>query len=249
MHEALRTMTEKLCDVFDDARFERRDGYDLLVFPPVPVPQFNAVWPRDDAAASSLDAALQEIAELGLPYSVQIRQRRTPAFEAEAARLGLTAQEPIPGMVATASELETPELANLEVVRVETADGLAQALAVAADGFGVPADVLAPLYLLDVAGVDGLSYYLGRADGHDVSTSVGYVLGDTVGVFNVATPPEHRGRGYGATLTAEAARAGFAAGADLAWLQASAMGLSIYRRLGFREVEAYILLTRPETGH
>jgi predicted GNAT family acetyltransferase len=106
--------------------------------------------------------------------------------------------------------------------------------------------MLAPLYLLEAAAVEGISYYLGRVDGVDVSTSVGYTLGDLVGVFNVATPPEHRGRGYGAALTAEAARQGFAAGAELAWLQASAMGVPVYRRLGFREVEDYLLLTRPE---
>jgi ribosomal protein S18 acetylase RimI-like enzyme len=246
MHEALRTVTESLCAVFDDARFERRDGYDLGIFPPVPVPQFNGVWPLDDDAAPSLAAALDEIADLGLPYSVQVRRGRTPAWEEEAARLGLTGEEPIPGMTASPDELGTPDVAGLEVLRVETADGLAQALAVAAEGFGAPADMLAPLYLLDVAAVDGIAYYLGRVDGRDVSTSIGYTLGDTVGVFNVATPPEHRGRGYGAALTVEAAREGFAAGADLAWLQASAMGLSVYRKLGFRDAAQYVLLTRPE---
>jgi GNAT superfamily N-acetyltransferase len=246
MHEALRTMTESLCAVFEDARFERRDGYDFLVFPPVPVPQFNTVWPRDDAAAAALSAALDEIRDLALPYSVQVRRGRTPAWEEEAARLGLTGEEPMPGMVTTPARLGTPDTPELEILRVETADGLAQALAVAAAGFGAPADMLAPLYLLETAAVDGLHYYLGRVDGRDVSTSVGYTLGDTVGVFNVATPPEHRGRGYGAALTVEAAREGFAAGADLAWLQASAMGFSVYRRLGFREAEEYVLLTRPE---
>jgi N-acetylglutamate synthase len=246
MHEALRTMTANLCDVFEDARFEPRDGYDLLVFPPVPVPQFNAVWPRADEAAPTLANALEEISELALPYSVQVRRGRTPAFEEEAARLGLTGEEPIPGMVATPDALGAPGIPELEILRVETADGLAQALAVAAAGFGAPPDMLAPLYLLEVAAVEGLSYYLGRVEGRDVSTSVGYTVGDTVGVFNVATPPEHRGRGYGAALTVEAAREGFAAGADLAWLQASAMGLSVYRGLGFREAEEYVLLTRPE---
>jgi N-acetylglutamate synthase len=246
MYEALRAMIEGLCGVSEDARFERRDGYDLLVFPPVPVPQFNGVWPVEDAAAPALEAALEEIRDLALPYSVQIRRGRTPACEREAARLGLTGEEPMPGMVVSPDELATPDVAELEVLRVETADGLAQALAVAATGFGVPPDMLAPLYLLEVAAVDGLSYYLGRVDGRDVSTSIGYVLGDTVGVFNVATPPDHRGRGYGAALTVEAAREGFAAGADLAWLQASSMGFPVYRRLGFREVEEYVLLTRPE---
>jgi ribosomal protein S18 acetylase RimI-like enzyme len=246
MHDALRTVTENLCGVFDDGRFERRDGYDLVVFPAVPVPQFNGVWPLDDGATPSLAGALDEVAELGLPYSVQIRRGRTPAFEREAARLGLTGEEPLPGMVAAPEELGRPDVPGLEILRIETADGLAQALAVAAEGFGAPPDLLAPLYLMDVAAVDGLAYYVGRVDGRDVSTSIGYTLDDTVGVFNVATPPEHRGRGYGAALTAEAAREGFAAGADLAWLQASAIGLSVYRKLGFRDGVEYVLLTRPE---
>jgi GNAT superfamily N-acetyltransferase len=246
MHEALRTMTGNLCAVFEDARFEQRDGYDFLVFPPVPVPQFNAVWPRDDAAAPALEGALDEIRDLALPYSVQVRRGRTPAFEEEAARLGLTGEESLSGMAASPADLAAPDIPELEIIGVETADGLAQALAVAAAGFAAPADMLAPLYLLETASVDGLRYYLGRVDGRDVSTSVGYTLGDTVGVFNVATPPEHRGRGYGAALTVEAARDGFSAGADLAWLQASAMGFSVYRGLGFREAEDYLLLTRPE---
>src|SRR6266550_3810927 len=64
-------------------------------------------------------------------------------------------------------------------------------------------------------------------------------------VISVATPSEHRGRGYGAAITWHAVREGFATGAELAYLQASAIGESVYRRLGFREVVTYLLLTRP----
>jgi len=67
-----------------------------------------------------------------------------------------------------------------------------------------------------------------------------------VGIFNVATPPEHRGHGYGAAITAQAIHDGFAAGAELSWLQSSAMGESVYRRLGFRAVESYVLFYRPD---
>jgi N-acetylglutamate synthase len=245
IHEAMRTMFANLCAAADDGRFERRTGYDLLLFPQVPMPQFNSVWPRDDAAVSSLAPALEEIERLGLPYSVQVRRGRTPAWEEEAARLGLGAEEPIPGMLVRPQELAATEIDELELVRVETADGLAQALAVAAAGFEAPAELLAPIYMLEVAAIDGLAFYLGRVEGRDVSTSVGFTVGDTVGIFNVATPPEQRGRGYGAALTAAAAREGFAAGAEIAWLQSSPPGLSVYRRLGFREVETYVLLTRP----
>lgn len=210
--------------------------------------QFNTVWPLDDSAAASLGDALEEIERLGVPCSVQIRRGKTPAVEEEAKRLGLTAEETMPGMVATSDDLHGPEVPNLEIIGIRTADGLSRALGVAAAGFEVPADLLAPLYLPELTALDGLAYYLGRVGGRDVSTSVGYTVDDIVGVFNVATPVEHRGRGYGAALTAWATREGFAAGADLAWLQSTELGLSVYRRLGFREVESYVLLTKPSPG-
>jgi ribosomal protein S18 acetylase RimI-like enzyme len=246
LHEAARTSFEALCSVFDDARFERRDGYDLVLFPQVPIPQFNAVWPLDDArAAAALPSALAEIESLGITPGVIVRDGRAPASAETARALGLTAEEVEPGMTVAAGDLAAPEVPDLEIVRISTSDGLAQALAVAVAGFDVPVEMLAPLYGLEVGAVEGMSFYLGRVDGRDVSTSVGFTLGDTVGIFNVATPAEHRGRGYGAALTAAAAQEGFAAGAELAWLQSSPLGLPVYRRLGFQEVETYVLHSRP----
>jgi predicted GNAT family acetyltransferase len=141
-------------------------------------------------------------------------------------------------MVANAGDLDDPA-SELEIVRVDTADGFAQALALAAEGFGLPADFLAPLYMFEVTGLDGFEVYLGRVEGRDVTTAASYVVDGDVGIFNVATPSMHRGRGYGAAITWHAVREGLAAGADLAYLQASAIGESVYRRLGFREVVTY----------
>src|SRR5262249_5128420 len=95
------------------------------------------------------------------------------------------------------------------------------------------------------AGVPGLAYYVARAHGKPVSTAVGLTFGGLVCIYAVATPEEHRGRGYGATVTARAVRDGFAKGAELAVLSASALGEPVYRRLGFREVLRYVLFRRP----
>ena len=98
--------------------------------------------------------------------------------------------------------------------------------------------------MLREAQVLRLALYVGRVGGRAVSTAIGLTVGAEVGIFDVATPPEHRRHGYGSALTTRAARDGFAAGADLAWLQSSAIGESVYRRLGFRQVETYVLLSR-----
>jgi len=245
LHLALCTVSERLAGVMGGARFERRNGYVLMTFPTLPIPSFNGVWPDEDSAADAVRDALAEVETQGIEPGVLTRSGETPAVEEAARELGLTAAERIPGMVASAGDLDVPAASELEVIRVETADGFAQALAVAAEGFELPADFLAPLYMLEVTGLDGFEVYIGRVAGRDVTTAASFIVDGDVGIFNVATPSEYRGRGYGAAITAEAVREGFAAGADLAYLQSSAIGESVYRRLGFREVVTYVLFTRP----
>jgi predicted GNAT family acetyltransferase len=69
-------------------------------------------------------------------------------------------------------------------------------------------------------------------------------LDDYVGVFNVATPPEHRRRGYGAAITARVVSDGLAAGARWAWLQSSPAGYRVYEELGFRTLERWLAWVR-----
>ena len=70
-----------------------------------------------------------------------------------------------------------------------------------------------------------------------------FTVGESVAIFSVATAPDRRGRGYGSAVTVQAVVDGFAAGAEFAALQSSPMGESVYKRLGFREVETYLLYT------
>jgi N-acetylglutamate synthase len=227
LHLALCTVAERLAGVMEGARFERRDGYVFMTFPTLPLPSFNGVWADEDSAASALGNALAEVEAEGIAAGVLTRSGETPAVDEAARAFGLTASERIPGMVAADGELDEPAVSELELVRVKTAAGFAQALALAAEGFGVTADFLAPLYLPEVTSLDGFEVYLGRVAGRDVTTAASYVVGGDVGIFNVATPAEHRGRGYGAAITGRAVRGGFAAGAELAYLQSSGLGESV----------------------
>jgi GNAT superfamily N-acetyltransferase len=246
LHCGLCTVFERLCGALEGSRFERRPGYVWLAVPAIPIPQFSGVWPIDDSAADALADALGEIAALALPYSVQTRRGRTPSCERRARELGLISEVEIPSMAANRQDLRAPAESRAEIIRVATADGLAQALAVAATGFGAPPDLFAPLYLEEVAQLDGVAYYLARVGETDVATALSFEVDGAVGIFNVATPAEHRGRGYGAAVTHAAVQEAFDRGADLAWLQSSDIGHSVYKRLGFRDVETYVMYTAPE---
>jgi N-acetylglutamate synthase len=248
LYAALSDAISRACTALEGGRFEHRDGYVWMLCPPVPVPAFNGVWPEEDSCAPAIAEALDEIKAHGLPSSVITRRGRTPASEEVAEGIGLILSEELPGMALTREELRDVDVPELEVVTVATADELAQALAIATEGFGAPTDLFAPLYDTRFAQLDGFQYYLGRVGGVDVTTAGAYTIGDSVGIFNVATPEAHRGRGYGAGITAEAVRRGFRAGAEFAWLQSSAIGHSVYDRLGFRDVETYVLWTAPEAA-
>jgi len=252
LHEALKTSFKDLFARLGGARIEERTGYLLLVCPLLPLPQLNGVWaqgPKDEqAAVHELEGAIAEIEQLGLRCWVQTRAGRTPSLEAEARRLGFTSQESVPALLATPDDLHDIAGAGLKIARIADTAGLAQAQAVATAGFEAPLALFCPFYTPQVAATPGLSIYVALADGTPVSTAIGFTQGEAVGIFNVATPPKHRRRGYGTAVTARAVSDGFKSGASFGWLQSSPLGESIYQRMGFQQVETYTLLSRPQGG-
>jgi len=248
LHAALSTTFEGLYSVFDEASFERRAGHVRLLFPSVPIRLFNGVLVESEPCSGIVDS-IREVEERGLPCGVQVRAERHPDVEGEAARLGLTERLPMPGMAVSPDELADTRVPGLEIVTAENEENLDEAARVATGGGGAPLVVMRALCAPGLLHLAGFAVYLGRLDGEAVTTGMGYQTGNDVAIFNVATPPGHRRRGYGAAITAHAARAGFENGADLAWLQTSKIAESVYRGLGFRHVELHLLLRRPSPHH
>jgi GNAT superfamily N-acetyltransferase len=139
-----------------------------------------------------------------------------------------------------ASETELPQLDQgdlvIEVLDPEQAVVHAK---VAAAGFQAPAEAFLQLTTPAVLGRPGVRTYLGKVDGEPVTTGVGVCFDNHVGIFNVATLPDHRRHGYGAAITAQAVRDGLDRGARWAWLQSSPAGYGVYEKLGFRTLESW----------
>lgn len=78
-------------------------------------------------------------------------------------------------------------------------------------------------------------HYIGRLHEQAVATASMFLSAGVAGVYFVFTAPPARRQGIGAAITLAALRDARALGCRIGVLGSSAMGYSVYRRLGFRE--------------
>lgn len=225
----------------------RREHGVLAVVTGVAVPTLNGAW----VEGTSLDELLlsdilDEIADLGLPYCLQLRPGCADELAAIAAGRGMVREEEVPLMVLEGPlDLRAPqEVEALGIRQLAPEESLVYA-ETAARGFGGPEDPFVQLLTPEVLRTPGTRCYVGMVGGEVVTTGMGVTLGDFVGIFNIATPPEHRGHGYGAAVTARAASDGFSSGARWSYLQSSAAGFGVYDRLGYTTVERWDCWVAP----
>ncbi len=214
----------------------RRIGASTAVVTMAPAPTLNGVWvTQEDTPAEDVEAALDAVAATGAPHSVQLRPEALPVVGPIAHRRGMLPARTIPLMAAAAapSAIRSPELTIRRLQR----DELDIHVEVAAPAFGAPAEVFRGLFAPALLERDETRMYVGEVAGHAVTTAMSLTAGDGVGIFNVATPERHRGRGYAGALTGCAHADGLEAGASWAWLQSSDAGYGLYQRMGFATLE------------
>ncbi len=229
----------------EGATLREADGL-LAATSGVALATMNGVWSLaaqvDEVAAAAMAA---HVAEAGLPWCIQARPGSADVWSAIAATAGLVAGPTIPLMAADAASLvEQQPRVPLEIVRLDDRD-LGLHVEVGAAGFEMPADLYRDS-MRAISCVPGQRTYVGFADGVPVTTLITFpTAGDSVGVFNVATPAEHRGRGFGGAATAAAVREALDGGARWAWLQSSPEGYRVYQRIGFATLEQWDFWLKP----
>jgi ribosomal protein S18 acetylase RimI-like enzyme len=216
----------------------RRKGDTLVGTTGLPVPAMNGVWATGAVDPHEAMALLDEVASSGLPHCLQFPQgAATSSFDSALTDRGMTREDDIPLMELTDLAAPPPVRGlSFRALGSDEADAHAQ---LAAAGFGAPVDIFTRLIGPKFLSAPDTRTLIAEVDGEPVSTGVSVTTGNRVGVFNIATPPEYRGRGYGTALTARLVADAFAGGADHAWLQSSPSGYGVYERLGFRLVDTW----------
>lgn len=236
--------------MIDDAELARRSilGFGEMlaalgrwgVGPQAEVRRPDALGARIDAAADNpwFDGAVVPLGAAppadypGLPHCLWAVADAAPGRVEEAGIatpcLGLALDHPALRLDGAAAEVAAPSLAVLGDVN-ERAYGQ----------FGVFGPLVRELR-------DGRACTHGLRDGGAfVCVALTLTVGDDLGIHYVATEASHRRRGLASRLLRSLLAAAREKGLRTATLQASADGLSVYERLGFRRVATLRGLLRP----
>jgi hypothetical protein len=207
-----------------------------------------SVKSKPDGVKAILDNLQAKIDEQGAPAFWWIGPQSKPD------NLGLLLEqhglEPageVPGMAIDLELMDDkPEtMANFTIQKVSNPEMQALWARIAAVGTGFP-DVVAEAMTSVEASLTDPQYkaqhrYIGLLNGTPVATSALVLASGVAGIYAVATIPEVRHKGIGSIMTAipllEAKQMGYRVGI----LQASSMGYSIYKKIGFKDVCKYRL--------
>ena len=240
----------------DRAMIRRADGV-ALIATGLPLRLFNQVLVEgDEATAVAIAAAVDVTRERGDRFVVNLQVGPDDRFVALMGQLGLVPLSDGPWMPGMAlyplsaqapGSAEGPRATRLghEIRQVTDGAGVEDHIRTAAAGFEMPEEILRQVMSMALVGRRGVAVYVGYTDGQPLTTGLGVRTGRTIGVYNIATIPSARKRGYGAAMTTRIAEDGATDGCDVAVLQASEMGYPIYERLGYRTVVEYMGYVDP----
>lgn len=191
----------------------------------------------------ALDGALERYRRVELPWLLKLQPDLDRGLVAHARGRGIEFdEEPVYAISMTGWRDPVPRpSAALSIVTADSST-IEDAVGCFAEAFGAdPVDVrreLGPNLLT----VPTFTVFIGYVSDEPVATSM---LATTrsvrlAGVYSVATRPPYRGRGFGTELTRAALVAARVRGYDIGVLEPSAMGASMYRRMGFERVGSYL---------
>lgn len=148
--------------------------------------------------------------------------------------LGLRLSSDLPGLAAHPPRKAGRKLPAIDVVRVAAETVLNDFRAIGCVSFHVPAAWFGEVFDGSVALNGGFVCWVAYDDGVPVATAATVTSHGVIGLYNIATAPDHRRRGYGEAVTRFAIDAAVREHGDLPIvLQSTSAGLRLYGPMGF----------------
>jgi len=235
-----------------DSELEERDGVLMMAGATrFPASFMNAAIRLDARVApeQAVQRAQEFFAQRNRGFSFVTRKHCDADLNVYLAAAEFARESDAPCMLLEASLADAPLPHGVRVETLDSANRVADLIHVGANAYkamGLPAKQAQAAFsraagLLE-ARVTGVIAY---CDDEPVSMALTIHANDSAGVYWVGTVPNARGKGLGELCTRLATNAGFARGAGVVTLQASADGAPLYRRMGFREYDRRFDYRKP----
>jgi ribosomal protein S18 acetylase RimI-like enzyme len=155
-------------------------------------------------------------------------------------RHGLRHLTEAPGMYADHLAPAKRNLPALEVRAVADEPTRGAFAEVMSTAFEIPHSVSTSVYGSDRAWRGTFQGYVGYSNGRAVTTAAGVVTGDVIGLYSVATLPQHRRLGFAEAIMRHVVQqARQTRGVSRTVLQATSSGFSLYEAMGYRTVTSF----------
>jgi hypothetical protein len=208
----------------------------------------NGAFRSDDSLSGTTLIARADafFTDLNRGYTIKVRDSgedddlRLACEEAGLEAFG----DPVPEMICGTPLPQQPSIEGVTVRTIDDDAGVHDFTTVNAEAYatyGMPAEVHSDLFdevalLLED---EAASIVVARRDGLPVATAMVYESNGVASLQWVGTVPAGRATGLGALVTVATTNLAFAHGASSCSLQASPMGESVYRRLGYETIYHY----------
>lgn len=209
---------------------------------------FNAAFLSEPIESESvlqerLGAAQDFFSAAGLRWSFWICEDwlMTTAVRRKLSRacdsVGLRLSSELPGLKAEQLAMPSRAMPPMEARRVDSESTLQDFRAIGATCFHVPVAWFCEVFDQSITAGGPFVCWVGYRDGEPVATAATVFAEGAIGVYNVATMPGWRRRGYGEAITRHAIdAAGHEHGCARVVLQSTSEGLGLYQRIGFEPV-------------
>jgi ribosomal protein S18 acetylase RimI-like enzyme len=220
----------------------------LVAISNLQAPELNSVYVVREPThpASALSSAEAELSTREMTFGIDLEAGRHPAVDVAVRAAGLEMILVRPAMAVRVEELAGARLPDSVTIRpIETSEDASALARVDAEAFEGDLEISERFYAAGVVDVEGCRGFVAWEGDVSVGAGIAYEVAGTVGIYGVSVIPSARRRGIGAAITVACARA--FPEAEIAWLQASDMGLGMYEHLGFRRVADWEVWVRPRS--